>query len=97
MTGDIDRHEWKETVGFYLELKEEEMEMQSQQSDHLEFMRKLRAKKLEQLGLAGDAQARETIPNVVEEALPVAEGTNNDQGLRIVGTASDDVGMDIDA
>lgn len=62
MPGDIDRHEWRETVEFYLELKEEEADMQKKQSDHAEFMRKLREKKLEELGTSVRAKRRTSAP-----------------------------------
>jgi len=51
--GDIDREEWRKTVEFYLELKEEEFEM-SQQQGKQSIMQDLGAKKLEQLGKLGD-------------------------------------------
>ena len=55
--GDIDRGEWTETIEFYLELKKEEAEMSAQQSDHADFMKALRAKKLEALGNASGGLA----------------------------------------
>ena len=48
--GDIDRHEWRETVAFYLEMKEEAAEMHKQQADLVNSMKSVRANRLEQLG-----------------------------------------------
>eukprot|EP00578_Thalassiosira_sp_NH16_P024234 CAMPEP_0181102102 /NCGR_PEP_ID=MMETSP1071-20121207/14128_1 /TAXON_ID=35127 /ORGANISM="Thalassiosira sp., Strain NH16" /LENGTH=971 /DNA_ID=CAMNT_0023185037 /DNA_START=77 /DNA_END=2992 /DNA_ORIENTATION=- len=71
--GDIDREEWKETIKFYLELKEEEEEMQKQQSDQALFMKNLRAKKLE--ALMGD-KARDV-------SAPILEDKSDDVGMDV--------------
>lgn len=65
--GDIDRDEWRETIKFYLELKEEEAQMAQQQSDHAELMKKLREEKLAELGRVGGNP-------VVVTAVAVREG-----------------------
>ena len=49
VAGDIDRDEWRDTIEFYLELKQEEREMHDQLKDRAEFMTSLRLKKLEEL------------------------------------------------
>ncbi|KAL7544273.1 hypothetical protein ACHAWF_007655 [Thalassiosira exigua] len=47
--GDIDRDEWTNTVEFYLELKDEEAEMDRQQSEHANLMKQLRLRRLNEL------------------------------------------------
>ena len=87
LSGDIDRDEWRETIEFYLELKEEEAEMQNQQMDHAAFMKELRAKKLERLGLTIEDQKEKDVPKVaVMETLKEDNGNISDEG----------VGLDID-
>jgi Kef-type K+ transport system membrane component KefB len=98
--GDIDRDEWKETVEFYLELKEDEAEIQNQQADHAEFMKKLRAKKLAKLGQTGQITAKEPMKTVAEGEQHGTEMVSNYKpGMEISENASDDfhVGLDIDA
>ena len=52
--GDVDRDEWRETIEFYLELKEEEMEMANHdsRSNSREMAKKMREKRLQQLGVS---------------------------------------------
>ncbi|KAL7533761.1 hypothetical protein ACHAXR_009976 [Thalassiosira sp. AJA248-18] len=89
--GDIDRDEWKETIEFYLELKEDEKEMHNQESEHAEMMKKLRAKKLEALRMTGVRPPANVAMAAVEEGhhVEVEDGET--------GIDSSDVGMDIDA
>jgi len=91
--GDIDRDEWRETIEFYLELKEEEKEMQNQQSEQAYFMKKLREKKLNELGLGavGGPPIKETKGTmaIVEEGANTASIPDN--------TSDSFVGLDIDA
>eukprot|EP00985_Skeletonema_marinoi_P004999 scaffold2167_cov178-Skeletonema_marinoi.AAC.16 len=49
-SGDIDEEEWKNTVDFYLELKEEAKEMARTEEDHTKAHERLRAQKIAQLG-----------------------------------------------
>jgi len=49
LSDDIGADEWRETIEFYVELKEEEAEMHNQQAEQAEFMRQLKAKKMEAL------------------------------------------------
>lgn len=64
--GDVDRDEWKETVEFYLELKEEEYRMKHLESQQDDMMKRLREKKLADLN-------RNKSTAVVEEAMPVKQ------------------------
>jgi hypothetical protein len=91
--GDIDRDEWKETIEFYLELKEEEVEMHNQQAEEAGLMEKLRAKKLAELGRREtppikEVEEEEEMAVVVEEGVQYATAETRSIG-------SDDVGLDI--
>lgn len=56
ISGDIDRDEWRETVEFYLELKEEEAEMHRQSADQAAMLKSVRRMKIDQLGKKGADQ-----------------------------------------
>lgn len=95
LLGDIDRDEWKETIEFYLELKEEELEMKNQQEEQANFMKELRAKKLAQLGKGG---ATTTPPTPIKEvAAEIEEGVVvGGQGTLDISGYGSEVGMNID-
>eukprot|EP00584_Thalassiosira_punctigera_P002575 CAMPEP_0172547490 /NCGR_PEP_ID=MMETSP1067-20121228/17012_1 /TAXON_ID=265564 ORGANISM="Thalassiosira punctigera, Strain Tpunct2005C2" /NCGR_SAMPLE_ID=MMETSP1067 /ASSEMBLY_ACC=CAM_ASM_000444 /LENGTH=934 /DNA_ID=CAMNT_0013334581 /DNA_START=324 /DNA_END=3128 /DNA_ORIENTATION=- len=89
--GDIDRDEWRETIKFYLELKEEEAEMSKQKAEYSQFRKDLRAKKLEQLGKSVRALTKEKM-EMVEGEVKYEKEMGED------GDASDNsIGLDIDA
>ena len=69
--GDIDRNEWRETVAFFLEMKEEEAEMHKQQAEWSSSMKNERAKRLEQL--RAEVVARRLIK---QNTMPVEEGSD---------------------
>ena len=73
---------------FYLELKEEGEEMQNQQDDQAQLMKKLRAKNLEQLRI-GEINEKVTMITLNEGGAH-GDGTGMDENVS-------DVGMDIDA
>jgi hypothetical protein len=77
-TGDVDRDEWRDTVSFYLELKEEEVEMSKEKDNQVEFMKRLREKKLAALGKGGGG------PSVaaVEEGIQKVEKKEVDSARR---------------
>ncbi|KAL7549070.1 hypothetical protein ACHAWF_012339 [Thalassiosira exigua] len=77
--GDIDREEWKETCEFYLELKAEERGMQMQEAARADFMKNLRKKKLEQLGLGQPVDAPPVqVTTIIEDG--EKEGKGSDSG-----------------
>lgn len=49
--GIINRHEWMETVAFYLEMKKEEAEMRKQNSDQVSKLKSEQGKKLKRLSM----------------------------------------------
>ena len=67
ITGDVDRDEWRETIEFYLELKKEEKEMHEEQASQVDFMKKLREKKLAALGNGGNKKPPVPAPILEEE------------------------------
>lgn len=88
--GNIDRDEWRETVEFYLELKEEEKEMKKQQPDHADCRKEFRRKKLAELGMVKSVRARK--PAARGDALrPVKETPNKvEEGMK---DEDDNVGL----
>jgi len=65
--GDIEREEWRETIEFYLELKEEEEERSNQEVKPAKVLKELAAKKLAQLGKGRTPMAKGTMELVEEE------------------------------
>ena len=49
--GNINQHEWMETVAFYLEMKKEEAEMHKQNSDQISMLKSVQDKKLKRLSM----------------------------------------------
>jgi len=105
--GNIERGEWRETVEFYLELKEEEEERIRQEADPASVMKELRAKKLQELVKSAHALTKSV--KIQEKMDTVKEGQTMEkieqgqtmekveEGIHDEHDEESDVGLDLSA